>query len=126
MAESGGKLSCYLLTPAPIFVHTRQTDEARAEDARWRRIVANDLENIPLGLIVLWSAGMAVSAKGSKAADGVIVLTSLFTIFRFCYTYAFIKKLQPWRTVFWMGGVACVAIAGILAVVVAFQAQFSK
>lgn len=116
--------------------------------------MANDLENIPIGtqhssecifyaptrtystshyihkttagLIVLWSAGMAVSAKHSKAGTGVIVLTILFTVMRFFYTYAFMKALQPWRTVFWMGAVACVVIAALLGIVVAFQAQFEK
>lgn len=103
-----------------------QTEEAKANDLRWRRIVANDLENIPLGLIVLWSAGMAVSAKGSKAGTGVMVLAILFTVFRFFYTYAFMKALQPWRTVFWMGAVACVLVAAILGIAVAFQAQYAK
>lgn len=88
--------------------------------------MANDLENIPLGLIVLWSAGMAVSAKNSKAGTGVMVLAILFTIFRFLYTYAFMNSLQPWRTVFWMGAVASVLIAALLGIIVAFQAQYEK
>jgi hypothetical protein len=155
-----------------------QTEEARALDTRMRRLVANDLENIPIGawegggptcclrvvydlyiqckkqqkiskspiaavthinkltlspspptptgLIVLWSAGMAVSAKGSNAAKGVMVLAILFTISRFLYTYAFVKALQPWRTVFWMAAVACVMAAAFLGIVVAFQAQYGN
>lgn len=93
-------------------------------DKRWRRIVANDLENIPIGLIVLWSAAMATSAKGSDGGVGVIVLTILFTISRFAYTYCFVTALQPWRTVAWTAGVLCVVVAACLGVVVAFIAQF--
>lgn len=88
--------------------------------------MANDLENIPIGLIVLWSAGMAVSAKNSKAGTGVMILAIFFTIARFAYTYAFMKALQPWRTVFWMGSVTCVLIAALLGIIVAFQAQYEK
>lgn len=96
----------------------------KQNDMRWRRIVANDLENIPLGLIVLWTAAMATSAKGSDGGVGVMVLTILFTIARFVYTFCFVKALQPWRTVAWMTGVLSVVVAACLGVVVAFMAQF--
>merc|ERR1712065_56213 len=33
------------------------TDAAIALDRRWRRVVGNDMEQIPIGLIVLWGAG---------------------------------------------------------------------
>ncbi len=104
----------------------QQTEADKDLDARWRRIVANDLENIPIGLIILWAAGMAVSAKASKAGTGVIVLTILFTIFRFAFTYTFMRAIQPWRTVVWMGAILCVVIAALLGVVVAFQAQYGE
>lgn len=81
---------------------------------------------ITTGLITLWSAGMAVSAKNSPAGTGVIALAILFTVFRFFYTYAFVRALQPWRTIFWMGAVASIVCAALLGIVVAFQARYDK
>ncbi|TFJ80765.1 hypothetical protein NSK_007942 [Nannochloropsis salina CCMP1776] len=100
------------------------SDVDRQQDARWRRIVANDLENIPLGLIVLWSAALASSAKESEGGIGVIVLTIVFTVARFAYTACYVFALQPWRTVAWTLGVLSVVAAVFLGIVVAFIAQF--
>lgn len=66
---------------------------------------------------------MAVSAKNSPTSTGVVVLTIFFTIFRFFYTYAFVKAWQPWRTIFWMGAVAATVCAALLGIVVAFQSR---
>ena len=106
--------------PRPLEV----TEEAKADDKRWRRIVANDLENIPLGLIVLWSAAMATSAEGSDAGIGVIILTVVFTVARYIYTYCYVKALQPLRTIAWMTALLAVVTAAVLGIVVSFKNQF--
>ena len=109
--------------PRPVEV----SEEAKANDVRWRRIVANDLENIPLGLIVLWATGMAVSAKKADGAGtALIVLTIAFTAFRFLYTYAFMHALQPWRTIFWTGAILSIVVAAGIGIVVSFLAQYGK
>ncbi|KAF0775568.1 hypothetical protein AaE_000732 [Aphanomyces astaci] len=74
---------------------------ATEADLRWQRIVQNDLENIPLGLLVAWSA---VHSGGSELVN--IAAIGTFTAARVYHTYAFAKGLQPHRSRAWVLGTA--------------------
>eukprot|EP00996_Jenningsia_fusiforme_P004817 NODE_5686_length_649_cov_23.811667_g5299_i0.p1 GENE.NODE_5686_length_649_cov_23.811667_g5299_i0~~NODE_5686_length_649_cov_23.811667_g5299_i0.p1 ORF type:complete len:157 (+),score=32.40 NODE_5686_length_649_cov_23.811667_g5299_i0:70-540(+) len=76
-------------------------------EMRWTRIVSNDLENIPLGLIIMWAT--MLTAKNSNVQ---IVLAGLFAISRFLHTISYAKSLQPHRALAWLGGT--IAILGML------------
>eukprot|EP00242_Pyramimonas_sp_CCMP2087_P014083 CAMPEP_0198213302 /NCGR_PEP_ID=MMETSP1445-20131203/28792_1 /TAXON_ID=36898 /ORGANISM="Pyramimonas sp., Strain CCMP2087" /LENGTH=259 /DNA_ID=CAMNT_0043887927 /DNA_START=105 /DNA_END=884 /DNA_ORIENTATION=+ len=66
---------------------------------RWARIVGNDLENIPIGLLCLWAA--LLTAK-SPAVHVFCVAT--FVIARTIFSLFYHLKLQPHRTVAWTVG----------------------
>eukprot|EP00622_Pseudochattonella_farcimen_P008150 FR744325.1.p1 GENE.FR744325.1~~FR744325.1.p1 ORF type:complete len:157 (+),score=17.96 FR744325.1:54-473(+) len=65
-------------------------------ETRAARLVMNDLENIPLGLIVAW---MGVLCGGNRW----IHLASLwaFCLGRLVHSYCYAKAIQPWRAISW-------------------------
>lgn len=80
-------------------------EEAGAEEARWNRIIANDLENIPIGLVTAWASLLATAASQRQAcatAHNVCVLA--FLVGRVGHTYCYAHKLQPARTYAWTLG----------------------
>ena len=58
--------------------------------ARWARIVSNDMENIPLGLIAAW--GSLLCCANPQAH---VVLILLFTLARIGHTVCYAKALIP-------------------------------
>ena len=75
---------------------------------RWRRIVQNDIENVPLALIIFW-ASIIVNSNAS-----VICITSVFfTIFRVLHTFLYAKRIQPWRSLTYALGQLMVLICCI-------------
>ncbi|KAJ3412718.1 hypothetical protein HDV05_000346 [Chytridiales sp. JEL 0842] len=82
---------------------------------RWQRILMNDLENIPIGLLVAW--GSAFSPKSVKTH---IVLVMAFAALRCGHTWAYAKGVQPWRSLCWFGGVLSVAGLGLNGLLGAF------
>lgn len=67
---------------------------------RWDRIVMNDLENIPIGLIVSWASAFVSGLDGTS--DGFstlhIVGVLMFGVGRVGHTISYINALQPHRT----------------------------
>jgi len=86
---------------------------ASAEDVallrRWERILANDLENIPMAMITSWGCllCMHLFGSGAKSAAAYQALVLGFTLFRCIFTWAFACRLQPWRSLSWTAGLAC-------------------
>ncbi|KAJ2996695.1 hypothetical protein HDV02_006255 [Globomyces sp. JEL0801] len=85
-------------------------------EARWNRIVANDLENIPVGLIIFL---VSILARGNDIVTTVCVI--LFTVGRIGHTVAYAYSLQPYRTLFWVIGLMSVLAASINAIIGAFR-----
>eukprot|EP01104_Vermistella_antarctica_P010425 TRINITY_DN2789_c0_g1_i1.p1 TRINITY_DN2789_c0_g1~~TRINITY_DN2789_c0_g1_i1.p1 ORF type:complete len:166 (-),score=46.19 TRINITY_DN2789_c0_g1_i1:126-602(-) len=67
----------------------------RDEENRWSRIVMNDLENVPLGLILMWAGHLSDVGKIHS------VLAILFVIGRILHTYAYANAKQPMRAIAW-------------------------
>lgn len=88
---------------------------AKDQESRWNRIVANDLENIPLGLIVCWAA-VLVQANSTTH----VILISLFAIGRIGHTVSYAYALQPYRTIFWAAATLSSIGMGINGVLGAF------
>ena len=91
---------------APDTRHSDGVLVTESSDAhlRWERIVANDIENIPIGCLVALAA--LLTAKSAEAHSAFIYL---FAIFRVIHTVVYAHKLQPWRSLTWFGGVFPVA-----------------
>ncbi|OQR89693.1 hypothetical protein ACHHYP_06116 [Achlya hypogyna] len=88
-------------------LHAEDADVGMAAlaDARWQRIVANDLENIPLGLLLAWAA--VITGGDSKRTT---VATLVFTAARFLHTAAYILALSKPRSFFYLIGVVSVLV----------------
>jgi len=75
----------------------------------------NDVENIPLGLFVLWGATLI---SYEKTAQIVIILSIIvFTLSRIIFSFFFANKIQPWRTISYAAahvGTLAAAITGIV------------
>ena len=80
---------------------------AKMEEKRTARLVMNDLENIPLGLLVAW---MDVLCGGNTTVH--LVGVWLFCVGRCAHSYAYHHALQPARAIgFGVGLLATAAMA---------------
>lgn len=82
--------------------HVEATDAPSV--LRYKRAHLNDLENIPMFLIL---ATLFVMAGASKNAGWAYCGT--FTAARYLHTITYLKELQPWRTIAFGIGQLCVA-----------------
>mgnify|MGYP002719570030 FL=1 len=78
---------------------------------RQQRAWANDLENIPLFFVL---GGLCVALGSSQGVTGW--LFGLFTLARLAHTVTYLAGLQPWRTLAYAVGVACLFGLGALVV----------
>lgn len=75
-------------------------------DACWR----NDLENIPVFLIL--ALGAAIATPGSVV---LLAVLPLFALARTAHTIAYINRRQPHRNIAYLTGVLCtMVVAGLL------------
>ncbi|RLN27345.1 hypothetical protein BBJ28_00013107 [Nothophytophthora sp. Chile5] len=82
--------------------------KAREIEHRWRRIIQNDLESIPLALLVF---GGGVFAGGNKELFTICLL--IYTISRCFHTIAYAYSLQPHRAWCWRIGVLMIIVGAI-------------
>ena len=88
-------------------------DERDARVNRWIRICANDIANIPIGLIVLY-LGAVYGALGTTT---LILLTWVFVGARFAHTLFYAAAIQPLRTAAYaIGSISALVVAGSLMV----------
>ncbi|KAG6610877.1 uncharacterized protein IUM83_08091 [Phytophthora cinnamomi] len=87
-------------------------------EQRWRRIVQNDLESIPLAFVVFWGA-----IQNGVSADLTKTLMVVYATARFGHTIAYASGAARSRMACWMSGTACVltAAANIAMAVLAQQ-----
>ncbi|KRW99007.1 hypothetical protein PPERSA_11608 [Pseudocohnilembus persalinus] len=91
------------------------TDYHKLDETRWKRQVMNDLENIPIALIVFLISFSVNNNSASVITNDVCIIT--FTVARIIYTIAFAYALQPWRTLFWFIAIAATVASGINGIV---------
>ena len=78
----------------------------RAKEMRLTRLLMNDLENIPLGLTLMWA-----SQLGGAAGHVHSSLVAAFVAGRFIHTWAYVNERQPHRGYAWF--VAVLANVGM-------------
>ncbi|KAE9042346.1 hypothetical protein PR003_g13675 [Phytophthora rubi] len=88
--------------------------KAREVEHRWRCIVQNDLESIPLTLVVF---GIGVAIEDRIHPTVQIGAMATYTTLRCFHTVAYAKKLQPHRAWCWRLGVVAVVVGAVNAVV---------
>jgi glutathione S-transferase len=100
-----------------IDVHADEQENAEAKakreaalinDMRWKRIVANDLESIPLALAV-YGAGLVVESYERVQVVAIII----YTITRFLHSYTYAKGIQPWRSIVWIVGLLAIVVGAV-------------
>lgn len=97
--EDEGLMPTY---PEQSFSFSKETDQNKSSilDAmRWDRIVMNDLENIPLGLIVAF-ASLFFGINATLHSLGTFV----FSLARVLHTISYAYSLQPHRAICWFLG----------------------
>ena len=97
-----------------VFKSEAEEKSAKEEENRAVRIAQNDLESIPVGLIMNWGS---LLCHGST--NWHIYLTIAFTICRYGHTIAYSLKRQPSRAIFWFGAILSMfgfAINGVVGV----------
>lgn len=86
--------------------------QAKLVEQRWRRIVANDIESIPLGLLV-FAAGVLTDANEAALVTAMVA----FTVLRCLHSYAYAHEKQPHRVLAWAGGHLAVML-GVVNVII--------
>lgn len=86
--------------------------QAKAVDYRWKRIVQNDLETIPIGLAVFLGSVLVGGHEATNCA-----LMGVFTAARVGHTFAYANELQPHRALLWATGQLCVLASGLNGVI---------
>jgi glutathione S-transferase len=88
------------LLDAPVAAEDTEKREAKEIEARWIRLVSNDTENIPMGLIAAW--GSLFCAYSQPWHVGLLLA---FTVARVGHTFAYANAKQPHRVFAYMVGV---------------------
>jgi len=94
------------------FKDEKRATRAQENTTRASRIAMNDLEVIPIGLIMAWAS--ILSPRGS--AQSHVYLMVLFTLARCGHTWSYSNSRQPSRAIFWVISILCVlgfAINGV-------------
>lgn len=86
--------------------------QARHVELRWRRIISNDLESIPLALFV-FAGGILAGSNQRVHAVAMVV----YTLARIAHTFAYAKSIQPHRSLLWFVGVLSTLVGVANAVV---------
>ena len=115
--EAGGRppedVSLGLANGVPQnYDNTLVSEQARLDDIRWKQIVLNDLENIPLGLLIFI---ISILAKADPILN--VVCLAVFTAGRICHTISYAYGLQPWRSIFYFMALIPVIISSIASIV---------
>eukprot|EP00485_Elphidium_margaritaceum_P005099 CAMPEP_0202696026 /NCGR_PEP_ID=MMETSP1385-20130828/9415_1 /ASSEMBLY_ACC=CAM_ASM_000861 /TAXON_ID=933848 /ORGANISM="Elphidium margaritaceum" /LENGTH=160 /DNA_ID=CAMNT_0049352121 /DNA_START=60 /DNA_END=542 /DNA_ORIENTATION=- len=85
-------------------------------EKRWQRIVMNDLENVLIGIVMIW-----ISFFVSDDYLVTAICAILFTLARVLHTVCYIFALFPWRAFCWMFGVLSTLTLAINIVYGAFK-----
>lgn len=110
--------------------HLIPTEEAQiAALKRKQRIFGNDIENIPIHLVIFWGTLQMImyslSQDNSKdTVKGLQGLVIIYTIGRYGHTLCYAFALQPFRTICFAIAQLSALTTGILMIYAAFQADF--
>ena len=120
--EDGGKGFSSVASAAPERLNDDGSCNHEAYEAaqRWGRILGNDLENIPIGLIVMWAAASIITTKPYE--QPFLGYAIAFCVARILHTLAYAFGQQPFRTIAFLIGVIAVIGMLVLTIQVAFAA----
>lgn len=82
----------------------------------WR----NDTENLPLFLAL--ALGYVLLGASQESAS---MLFALYVALRYMHTVAYLRGLQPWRALFYLGGIAVCGVIAVQIVVLVASSRFA-
>jgi len=83
-------------------------DKYKEHDQRWVRLIQNDVESIPISLVVIWAAAFC----GPNLMLHLIA-TWTYCLCRIGHTVAYAYAVQPYRAIFWLVGVLSILVAAL-------------
>lgn len=101
------------------------------EGNRKKRMLANDMENLPLQSVIFWGALLLqifsnASGNGEYETHALIVLVIVYTVARVFYSVFYYFGLQPFRTISFFVAVLSTMVTGILMIIAAAQIDFGQ
>ncbi|RLN92714.1 hypothetical protein BBJ28_00012171 [Nothophytophthora sp. Chile5] len=87
---------------------------AKDDEQRWKRIIQNDLESMPLAFVVFWGAISA--GVNPELTKGLLVA---YTGARFSHTVSYARGMPRARMACWMAGTFCIVTAAVNTVMAA-------
>ena len=96
------------------------SDAVPANIQRRQRVLANDLENVPMHLLVFLLTFVVqnlvnMSGYGNDGTQALCVLYVAYAVFRCGFSLCYVLALQPYRTVFFLlSQITVFVTAGIL------------
>lgn len=106
IVEGGAKMKAGARPPEDTYQHIPSTEEEK-ENAmksvdRARRIINNDMENIPVPLVIAWGSMLCLFLNDKSEANiAHAVLMIVFTATRICHTVVYMMALSYPRALFW-------------------------
>lgn len=96
-----------------------QSETAKEVAERWKRIMTNTVETVPISFVIFALATVMVIREESRLA--LIVVIPVFVFSRMLYVVCYANALQPWRSLVWAVSICCALVAIFIAVIDAFR-----
>ena len=93
-----------------------KTKSTNADEKRWWYIALNDIENIPIALILYYGAYISV-ARNSQGLLALMILLPIFTLSRIIHSFAFAKSMLYLRGGCHFISLACIISFGLTAII---------
>jgi len=85
---------------------------------RWERILGNDLENIPIALVIMWACASIVTADETLP---FMIYAITYTVARIAHTFCYAFGIQPFRSLCFAVGFIMVFCMAFTTVAVTFK-----
>ena len=108
--EDGGVMNFFnrvFFVPTGSLSEIAGNEENDKQVNRWIRIGNNNTANIPISIVVFWSAAMCKSLS----FEFLQYLVWGFVVFRLLHTITYALSMQPFRTISYSAGCMCMFIA---------------
>lgn len=117
MAEDG-KLPMAKGAPKQGFADLNDEAVRMAIDSemRWKRIIQNDLESMPMAFVIFWAC-ISVGVR----SDIIRALLVIYTVARIGHTTVYSLSMPRARMAFWMIGMLCIVIGAVSCFVVSLS-----
>lgn len=70
------------------------------EDKRWIRLIQNDIESIPIGLIIIWCS---IFCSCNVLIHSLSIW--IYVLCRIIHTISYAYAIQPYRAISWLVGI---------------------